>query len=87
MHKGEPRDRRNPALPIEPWRFVAGVDKLSAGDAKVAQAEEAHVMAHLVEKRFLERANSALMLGLVCGGLAICAFGAIAFDLTRWFAE
>jgi hypothetical protein len=44
-------------------------------------------MPHPVEKPFLERANSALLLGLVCGGLAICAFGAIAFDLSRWFAE
>jgi hypothetical protein len=52
------------------------------GDAK-----EARLMAHRVEKQFLERANSALMLGLVCGGLAVCAFGAIAFDLSRWFAE
>jgi hypothetical protein len=44
-------------------------------------------MAHLVEKRFLARANSALLLGLVCGGLAVCALGAVAFDLSRWFAE
>jgi hypothetical protein len=50
-------------------------------------------MAHLVEKQFLERAsfleraNAALMLGLVGGGLALCALGAIAFDLTRWFVE
>jgi hypothetical protein len=27
------------------------------------------------------------VLGLVCGGLAVCAFGAIAFDLSRWFAH
>ena len=38
-------------------------------------------------KPFLARANSALLLGLVCGGLAICAFGAVAFDLSRWLAE
>jgi hypothetical protein len=44
-------------------------------------------MAHPVGKEFLGRANSALLLGLVCGGLAICAFGAIAFDLSRWFTE
>jgi hypothetical protein len=44
-------------------------------------------MAHRIERRFLARANSALLLGLVCGGLAICAFGAVAFDLSRWFAE
>jgi hypothetical protein len=44
-------------------------------------------MAHLVEKDFLARANSALLLGLVCGGLAICAFGAIAYDVSRWFVH
>ena len=43
-------------------------------------------MAHPVGKQFLARANSALLLVLVCGGLAICAFGAVAFDLSRWFA-
>jgi hypothetical protein len=48
---------------------------------------KAQAMAHPVERRFLARANSALLLGLVCGGLAICAFGAVAFDLSRWFAE
>ena len=42
-------------------------------------------MVHLVEKHVLERLNSALLLGLVCGGLAVCAFGAVAFDLSRWF--
>jgi hypothetical protein len=49
--------------------------------------EKAQAMAHPIEKHFLERANSALLLGLVCGGLAICAFGAVAFDLSRWFAD
>jgi hypothetical protein len=44
-------------------------------------------MAHPGEKQFLARANKALLLGLVCGGLAICAFGAVAFDLSRLFAE
>jgi hypothetical protein len=44
-------------------------------------------MAHSIEKQFLARANSALLLSLVCGGLAICAFGAVAVDLGRWFTE
>jgi hypothetical protein len=44
-------------------------------------------MAHPVAKRLLARANSALLLGLICGGLALCVFGAIAFDLSRWFAH
>jgi hypothetical protein len=44
-------------------------------------------MAHLVDKQLLARANSALLLAFVCGGLAICAFGAVAIDLGRWFAH
>ena len=48
-------------------------------------------MAHPVEKQFakpfLARANAAVLLGLICGGLAICAFGAVVFDISRWFAE
>ncbi len=48
-------------------------------------------MAHPVEKQFekpfLARANSVLLLSLVCGGLAICAFGAVVIDLSRWFTE
>ena len=48
---------------------------------------KAHVMAQMIEKRLLARANSALLLGFVCGGLALCAFGAVAFDLSRLFAN
>jgi len=47
----------------------------------------AHPVEKPVEKPFLARANSALLLGLVCGGLAICAFGAVLFDLSRLFIE
>jgi hypothetical protein len=46
-----------------------------------------HVMAHLVWKRVLARTNSAVLLSLVCGGLAACAFGAMIVDLSRWFAD
>jgi len=48
---------------------------------------EAAGMTHPVARRFLARANSALMIGLVCGGLALCAFGAIAFDVSRWLVD
>jgi hypothetical protein len=44
-------------------------------------------MAHPAAKQFFARAHSVLLLGLICGGLAVCAFGAIAFDLSRWFAH
>ena len=40
-------------------------------------------MAHLVEKRTLLRANSALLLTLVGGGLAACAVGAVIYDIGR----
>jgi hypothetical protein len=40
-----------------------------------------------VARQFLARANSALLLALVCGGLAICAFGAVAFDVGHWLAK
>ena len=40
-------------------------------------------MAHLIEKELLLRANTALLLTLVGGGLAACAFGAVIFDFGR----
>ena len=45
-------------------------------------------MVHLAEKAHLDketiaRVNSAVMLGLVGSGLAVCAFGALIFDLGR----
>lgn len=44
------------------------------------------VMAHLIEKDVLLRANTVLLLTLVWGGLAACAFGAVIFDLGRMLA-
>jgi hypothetical protein len=38
---------------------------------------------HLVDHDFLVRANTALLLTLVCGGLAACAAGAVVFDVGR----
>jgi hypothetical protein len=43
------------------------------------------VMAHLVEKETLLRANSAMMVTLVGGGLIACALGAVVFDIGRAF--
>jgi hypothetical protein len=71
-----------------------GCDALSivvAGDARGA-SYEGRSMTHpverrSVERRFLARANAALMLGLVCGGLALCALGAVAFDLSHWLVD
>jgi len=40
-------------------------------------------MAHLMEKETLLRANSALLLAIVGGGLAACAVGAVVYDVGR----
>jgi len=43
-------------------------------------------MAHLAKKQLLLRANTAVLLTLVWGGLAVCAFGAVVYDLGRLLA-
>jgi hypothetical protein len=47
---------------------------------------EVATMAHLVEKDTLVRANAALLQTLVCGGLIVCALGAVVFDIGRAIA-
>jgi hypothetical protein len=41
-------------------------------------------MAHLVDKEFVERANTVLLLGVLWGGLAACVIGALAYDIAYW---
>ena len=46
-------------------------------------------MAHLadkIDKQKLARVNSAVMLGVIGGGLAFCVLGAAIYDLERLFA-
>ena len=43
-------------------------------------------MAHLLQKHSLSRFNTAFLLSVVWGGLALCVFGAIFYDLGRWFS-
>jgi hypothetical protein len=40
-------------------------------------------MPHILEKQTLLRANTAVMLSLVWGGLALCALGAVVYDVGR----
>lgn len=44
-------------------------------------------MSHLVDKEFIERANSVLLLGILWGALAACVLGALAFDIGHWMAN
>jgi hypothetical protein len=48
----------------------------------------AHLMqkAHLIDRHTLAVVNSAIMLGLVGGGSAACAMGALIYDVTRLFS-
>lgn len=41
-------------------------------------------MGHLV---LFQRVNRILMLGMLWGGLAVCAFGALAFDVALWLGR
>jgi hypothetical protein len=44
-------------------------------------------MAHLLNRHSLQRANTILLLGTLWGGLAICALGALAFDVALWLGR
>jgi hypothetical protein len=54
-------------------------------DGGTEREAEVTTMTHLVEKDTLIRANTALLLTLVWGALALCAFGAVVYDVGRWF--
>jgi hypothetical protein len=39
---------------------------------------------HLVDKEFVQRANTAVLLGILWAGLAVCVIGALAYDIAYW---
>lgn len=41
-------------------------------------------MAHLVDREVVGRAERALLLTAVGGGLAVCVMGALVYDLSLW---
>ena len=44
-------------------------------------------MAHLVDRHFVQRANTALMLSILWGGLAACVIGAIVYDIAQFLKD
>jgi hypothetical protein len=74
---------------LQPWFAVAALVALAdraldpthlvGGDSKSA------IMAHLVDKEFVERANTMLLLGILWGALAACVIAAMAYDIAYWF--
>jgi hypothetical protein len=41
-------------------------------------------MAHLIDKNLVERANTALLLGILWAALGICVVGGLAYDIRYW---
>jgi hypothetical protein len=41
---------------------------------------------HFIDRRMIARINTAILLGLVGGGLAACVIGAFVYDIGRWFS-
>lgn len=51
-------------------------------------ADKTHFDKHLhLDRRSLARVNSAVMVGVIGGGLAICVLGAAIYDLERLFSS
>jgi len=61
---------------------VAGQAYIWGGNG--GRLEEGNVMAHLVDKEFVERANTVLLLGILWTGLAVCVVGALVYDVAYW---
>jgi hypothetical protein len=42
-------------------------------------------VARLIDKRFVERADAGLLLGILRSALALCVLGALSYDIAYWF--
>jgi hypothetical protein len=40
-----------------------------------------------VDKNFVERAHTVLLLGILWGALAVCVLGALSYDIAFWFGS
>jgi hypothetical protein len=41
-------------------------------------------MARPIDKHFVQRANTVVLLAILWGGLAACALGAVVYDIAYW---
>jgi hypothetical protein len=44
-------------------------------------------MAHLVDKQFVERAETVLLLGTLWGALAACVIASMIYDIAYWLSD
>ena len=47
----------------------------------------ANTLTHLTNRKFVERANTALLLGILWGAFDLCVVGAISYDIAYWFGS
>ncbi len=45
------------------------------------------MMSHRVDIHTVQRANTVLLLSMVWAGLAACALGALAYDISHWLGD
>ena len=58
--------------------------RLGSNGAEVEGDVRRAAMAHLVDKEFLERANSVLLLSILWAGFAGCVIAATIYDIVLW---
>ena len=66
-------------------RALARLRSVDRGNQVLSPAAERRGMAHLIDKHLVERANTALLLGILWGALGTCVLGALAYDIRSWF--
>lgn len=44
-------------------------------------------LSHFVDRQFVARANTVVLLGVLWGALLACAVAALIFDINRWLAD
>jgi hypothetical protein len=44
------------------------------------------IVAHLVDRKLIERANTMVLMGILWSGLAVCVLGALSYDIAHWFS-
>jgi hypothetical protein len=45
----------------------------------------ASTLTHLIDKKFVERVNTGLLLGILWGAFALCVLAALSYDIAYWF--
>jgi hypothetical protein len=78
------------ALHCRPWvasigreDYTTATNQKSLGAERFPDVGRSH-MVHFVDKHLLQRANTALLLTLVWGGVAGCAIAAMVYDVSNW---